>query len=283
MMLQGCGLKTVEHSYNLRVLDYKNSPIEGAKIEYSLDGSLGKKQSGVYMTPKDGVFFVKAVGGDTPYLGQYQYENRTNLNFTVSKEGYFPVKSDLSLMCYASYIENLYERSSKDIFLVKPEDYFLDNANKIEFVKPMSEIVNSLQELCSNKNANVPIKSIGISEYDKKDFLRIFIDNGDVYNFLKLSKYAIGGKMFDDYVVNIISDNKNTFENKYPFSGYDIAISTNGEDFLNKGTTREQLVYRFLVYKGEIELYKSKKITGQQVLNSSVILLNEKRIQINLQ
>ena len=70
--------------------------------------------------------------------------------------------------------------------------------------------------------------------------------------------------------------------NSKEFYGYDLTVFGHTKSFADKYAT-SQIVYRFLIPKKTVNKYKQKNISGQQVLDSSVILMDDERIDLKLQ
>lgn len=66
------------------------------------------------------------------------------------------------------------------------------------------------------------------------------------------------------------------------YYGYDITIVTNAKNFVSQTSKSVVMQYRFLVPAKIVRQYKDKEISSQQVLDSSIILLDDDRIELQL-
>jgi len=55
------------------------------------------------------------------------------------------------------------------------------------------------------------------------------------------------------------------------------------KDFTEEYSTAKPIEYRFMIPENVVRKYKNKDISGQQVLNASVILMDDERIELKLQ
>ncbi|MEQ1838436.1 MAG: hypothetical protein ABL858_08930, partial [Candidatus Nitrotoga sp.] len=55
------------------------------------------------------------------------------------------------------------------------------------------------------------------------------------------------------------------------------------KSFADKAAVSEKIEYRFLIPQEIVKKYKDKDISGQQLLDASVILMNDERIELKLQ
>jgi len=88
--------------------------------------------------------------------------------------------------------------------------------------------------------------------------------------------------MFDD-VVRKMLDVVAPAVASFPLDGYEIAVKTAAGDAIEKYYDKKSLNYQFYLPKKSVVSYKNKDITGQQLIDASVILLNDERIDLKLQ
>ncbi|MDP1816779.1 MAG: hypothetical protein Q8K92_20160, partial [Leadbetterella sp.] len=115
------------------------------------------------------------------------------------------------------------------------------------------------------------------------NYLQFKFANINVYNSLKLNKYDIGKTLFDDVIRKILSPFNEYIGNSNLFYGYDITVVGHTKSFAEEYATSKAVEYRFLMPEGVVRKYKNKDISGQQVLDQSVILMDDERIELKLQ
>ena len=99
---------------------------------------------------------------------------------------------------------------------------------------------------------------------------------------MKLSKEQIGVKVFDEVVrkiLNVVAPAVATL----PMDGYYFMIQTAAGDPSQEYADKKILAYRFYLPKQAVRQYNDKVLTGQQLIDASVVLLNNERIDLKLQ
>ena len=125
--------------------------------------------------------------------------------------------------------------------------------------------------------------SINLAGFKGNSYLQFKFTNVNVYNSLKLDKYDIGKRLFDEVIRKVLTPLNEHIGNSKLFYGYDLTLVGNTKSFTEDYATPKQIEYRFLIPGKTVSLYKDKEITGQQVLDSSVILMDDERIELKLQ
>ena len=67
------------------------------------------------------------------------------------------------------------------------------------------------------------------------------------------------------------------------FYGYELIVNTSTKNFIEENAVPQEIEYRFYIPKDVVKSYKNLDITGQQVLDSSIILRDGERIELKLQ
>ena len=67
------------------------------------------------------------------------------------------------------------------------------------------------------------------------------------------------------------------------FYGYDLTVIGYTKSFIEENATEKPIEYRFLIPAKVVTQYKNNDISGQQVLDTSVILMDDERIELKLQ
>lgn len=67
------------------------------------------------------------------------------------------------------------------------------------------------------------------------------------------------------------------------FYGYDITVVGYTRNFIDKNASETPITFRFMIPEKIVRQYKNKDISGQQVLDASVILMDDERIELKLQ
>ena len=105
----------------------------------------------------------------------------------------------------------------------------------------------------------------------------------NVFNSLKLDKYDIGKEVFDEVIRKILSPLNDYIGDSELFYGYDFAVTGYTKSFAEKFAVAEDIERRFMVPESIVSKYKDKDISGQQVLDSSILLMDDERGEFRLQ
>lgn len=172
-----------------------------------------------------------------------------------------------------------------EIVLDQPADYLCDalqTAQNQALAKQMTEWVDALRVKAIIQDTVIAHGNFCTTNFKNKKYASVKLDHTSVFNSLKLNNYQIGVRMFDE-VVRKMLDVVAPAVASLPLDGYDLMIQTATGDATEKYADKKTLTYRFYLPKQAVQKYKDKDITGQQLIDASVVLLNEERIDLKLQ
>src|SRR5690606_33558792 len=160
---------------------------------------------------------------------------------------------------------------------IKPIDYlnkeFISSskgeklkANTIKFIDLIL-----LQSLLSD--SYLELQSINLVPFKEKDYLTFKFINTNSYNSLQLIKYDISKLLFDEVIRKILNPLNDYLGDTKEFYGYDLIVVGHTKSFADEYASNQKINYRFLIPNGVVKSYKNKDISGQQVLDASVILM----------
>jgi len=116
-----------------------------------------------------------------------------------------------------------------------------------------------------------------------KKYLKFKFVNTNVYNSLRLTKYDIAKILFDEVIRKILDPLNYHISDPTQFYGYDLTILAGTKSFARKSDIPTLIEYRFIIPQATVGKYKDKDISGQDVLNESIILMDDERIELKLQ
>jgi len=262
-------------NYKLVVTDIDGVPIEDAKVEYTnICNSQLMKKSEVF-TDSNGEINTYTYKNNSKD-DYYSLLSNTTLDFKISKEGYYNKSGTLTP-----------SSPSETINLIKPIDYlnkeFISSSKgeklKATTIKFIDLIL--LQSLLSD--SYLELQSINLVPFKEKDYLTFKFINTNSYNSLKLNKYDIGKLLFDEVIRKILNPLNDYLGDTKEFYGYDLIVVGHTKSFADEYASNQKINYRFLIPNGVVKSYKNKDISGQQVLDASVILMDDERIDLKLQ
>ena len=281
--LLGCATvkPTVQHQYELSVVDVNGKPIEGVKIDYTLKDLDNIVESSSYTTASDG-FLMKNL--NAKYWYGHGYYN-SEFHFNATKDNYYSQSGTMSSN-YSGRPYSQFKEQNK-ITLIQASDYF----NK-EFASTLSDVTLKrrilsfidliiMQGLLSE--SVLETQSVNLISFKGNSYLQFKFTNVNVFNSLRLNKYDIGKLLFDDVIRKVLNPLNEYVAESNLFYGYDIKVIGHTKSFADEDANPEQIEYRFMIPEKIVRQYKNKDITGQQVLDTSVILMNDERIELKLQ
>lgn len=283
--------KPITHSYEITVLDLDGKPLEGANMQYTLKNQDTVIKDTVVVTPLSGK--VTASVRATPYeYFKYHKESgmifntKSEMNYKVTKEGYYS-QSGSAILRYGEQSLNGNPVETKTVTLLKPTDYFRPTflstvkgqATKVKILGFIDLLL--LQSLLTD--SYLETQTIDLVNFKDKDYLAFVFNNINVYNSLKLNKYDIAKILFDEVIRKVLNPLNDYLGDSQGFFGYDLTIWGHTKSFANEDASKQKIIYRFLIPNEIVKKYKLKDISGQQVLDASIILMDDERIELKLQ
>ena len=271
---------TIDHTYKITVKNFDGDPIKDALIKYtSSSNELLGKEEGSQVTNSNGSASI-SVKATTP-KGSAQPNYQTSLDYKIEKEGYYSKDGSLNSKSESPKIIN------EDITLISPLDYidkkFLSSKEGSALKAKILAFNNILQLQAVLSGAVLQKRSINLDEFKNKKYLSFGFDSLNVYNSIKLNKYDIGKRLFDDIVRKILNPLIKYINDPNSFYGYAIKIKGHTKSFIKDSDITKDIRYSFYIPQRVAEQYKAKDISGQAVLNSSIILMDDERIELKLQ
>ena len=311
----------VLHTYVLSVVDVNGSPLEGATIETEsydvkvaesfLTKSVKSREdweekivtSNSFVTTTNGELTVKLYteGNQSELFSSLVYYN-TKLKYKVSKKGYYPKSGSVDHYWYGGARNRMRERTNRigrvnilprdmddsvqreKIVLVRPTDYFDKGfVSDLELKGKVIRFIDLIILESRLTKSTLKLSSIDLVTFKGKKYLQFEFNNSNVFNSLKMNKYDIGKEIFDEVIRKILSPLNDYIGNSELFYGYDLAVTGHTKSFSEKDSVTEDIEYRFMIPESIVSKYKDKDISGQQVLDSSIILMDDERVEFRLQ
>lgn len=203
-----------------------------------------------------------------------------------SKEGYYSAKEEGFSLAGSN---SLPPKSSNNIKLkmIRPTDYLTDNFEKTTHDRDLRDrvlrFIDIIRIESKLNDADVMFRGIGTIDFKGKKYLQVKVNSTTQYNNLKLNKYDIGKRIFDDTVRKILNPLNSAIAAPKAYYGYDVVVYGYSKNFAEKYAVADKHEFRFLMPEAVVRRYKDKDISGQALLDASVILLNDERIDMKLQ
>jgi len=283
-------LQTVPHQYEISVVDVDGNPFEGVKIEYTLKDGDRVVKSSSYTTTIDGIFRENInATGDPKYthIKTYKMYFFSELSFKASKDGYYSKSGTMSSDYKPDYFYGDKPIEIDKITLIGPIDYFNKQfASTTSNVKLKTRVLNFIDLIILEGLVSESVlekQSINLVSFKNKKYLKFKFTDVNVYNSLKLDKYDIGKRIFDEVIRKVLSPLNEYLGSFNLFYGYDLTVVGHTKSFIEEYATAKSIEYRFMIPESVVRKYKNKDISGQKVLDESVILMDDERIELKLQ
>lgn len=272
-------VKTNLHTYDVIVKDVDGNPIENVEVEYTSKNQTFLQDTGVEYTGTDGTVSIEVKATPDPRYGFLGYN--TEFEYTANKEGYYSARGVMRSRARTRVFE-------KDhVTLIKPRDYFdqgfISSSEDMELKVKILSVVDLIKSQGLLSKALLQKRSIKLLEFKAKRYLSIGFDSLNVYNSLQLNRYDIGKQLFDQIVRKILGPLNQHISDPKAFYGYDIVIRGRTKSLAGKYAVIEEIMYSFYIPQDAVRAYKNKDISGQTLLDRSIILMDDDRVEFSLQ
>lgn len=255
LLIAGCG------SLKLKVIDTDSDPIYNAKVEYTKKGKIYNYFTDMY--------------GHAPIIG---IPFKDCINYEASASGYYTRSGTLC----SRKIEK-----DKMVKLYTPLDMFDPEFTNTDIFMALKDRTVKFLNIFYKKswwsNSTMKAYSINLIVFKGNRYFRFALLKHEIYNIGVYSEYDIGISMFDAVIRKILIPLYRHINAPEIFKGYDITVKVRTQNFLDRRIPEEVIKYRFIMPLDKVVAYKRLEISGQELLNNSIILLNKERIELNLQ
>jgi hypothetical protein len=175
---------------------------------------------------------------------------------------------------------------SKKVRLIRPIDYFKPSFLSSTVGKELKDKILPFLEtgfLKSPIDSYMGTRSIDLVTFKGKKYLKFKFVGDKVYNSLRLNKYDIAKIFFDEVIRKILTPLNSHMSGSTQFYGYDLTVIGHTKSFINEHVMPTSIEYRFIMPQVGVRMYKDKNISGQDLLNQSIIVMDDERIELKLQ
>ena len=269
------------HEFSIKVIDRRLHPIEGAilKLKSSLNHS--ENIQSLIQTDIHGRASKVFSYSDSKYLCNDELKNEvtTSIYYSVLKDGFYEKSGDSKI--------SMYKDNEESVTLTQPSDYFDDKYLLItKYKKLVGLTYNFLSAILFEsylRDCSLNYNSISLETFKRKNYMRFQFTDSNVYNSIKLTNYDIAKRVFDDVIRKLLNPLNDNLSKSQDVDGYCMIIHSKYKNFIDENSISKDLVYKFYLLKQEVVNYKNNDITGQQLVDRSIILLNDERIDLKFQ
>jgi len=262
--------------FNFLCVGVNDQAIPNIRIKYSI-------------IVKDSIIYIDStiannngvVNSKVPYkIGCDDIGKPFNIKIKAESEGYYSTQEVIR-------DANNREGENFQLKFISRKDYFdpefIISKEYINLKSKIIGFIDLLQLKSLLTNSILDYYSINIIEFKNKQYLTFDFIHTNEYNSLKLDKYEIAKRIFDEVIRKVLNPLNDNLENSKEFEGYKLMVKTRTRSFTEDKDRSEDLIYEFYIPQNIVKSYKNLDITGQQVLDNSIILLNSERIDLKLQ
>ena len=280
--------RAVVHSYRVKAVDADGQPLAGVETVLKLEAKGTNTRI---------INCVTDAQGECPEV-HYEVSRDPSLNYVNSyistatvegkAAGYYTAKaSGLLTRGISSYESGKKSDETMTLRMRRPIDYLADSFRNSPTDRELRERVLRFLDVIRLQgilvDAEVILRGIGVSQFKNQKYLSVKVNSTNVFNSLKLNKYDIGKRLFDEVVRKMLNPLNDEIAAPRAFYGYDIVAYGYTRSFADKYSSPTKLEFRFLMPESAVRRYKDKDISGQALLDASVILLDDERIDLKLQ
>lgn len=272
----------VVHEYRIRVVGLDGNPIEGVSVRYGLKKNLISSKAAIKGIAKTDARGLMVVHINPEVRGRYEGVF-SSISGNISKAGYFSGDNHF----YDSILDQE-RRGTKSldvrVELARPKDYIGKGYLKAHPEdKKLTKALIKLQEMGKDQRAAFQLEkhSTAITRYKGKRYLKFSLNGLKAFDTSKKTQYDIGRLLFDGAIRKALAPLEGNGVGS-GLDGYNLQFAANARDFTDQYSPIHRLTYDFYLNRQAVARYRAQKITGQSLLDQSVILLDKERIQISL-
>lgn len=267
------------HKYILTVKDTSGKSIEGAEISYTIEKNHKVIERGEFITKSDGKFTIEVSHSYRKSLYHDNVKFSSSLKYGIKKQGFY-TKNGYDIIYDSDRTKTIL------VTLLKPVDYLHPNFLPSKEGELLKDNILKFIDLIILKSllvkAELKPRSINIIKFKDKNYLEFEFKSLYEYNSLRMSKYDIGKNLFDEVIRKVLTPLNDYISDPKIFYGYSLKIIGYTRDFSKDYLVAMPITYQFLLPEAMVRKYKNKDISGQQLLDSSIILMDNDRIELKL-
>lgn len=262
------------HKYLFKIVDFRGNPVPDAIITYDGFDKEKKVKQGKVSTNLNGEASIEV---STTALPKYA----TNITYVIQKNEYFQKKGDSSIGTDGD------GQKYEEVKLSSLNEYLCNTMITNNTFYTLRQTIHGflLQVILEGLLADsfLAKDSICFETFKSKRYVSFTFASGNVYNSIKMDKYDMGKRLFDEVVRKVLGPMNDHMRFNKDFDGYKLSLNAHTKSFLDKEAKTEKVVYDFYLPKETVSAYKDKDIAGQALLDRSIILMNDERVEFRLQ
>ena len=300
-----------QHQYRFLAVDNENVPVQGATIVAKVADHSESKGNRLRLkaTQRDVECITDAAGLCSIYVPVrmivHYREDYVGESAHKSFNGLYPINGSQAYFGYLSStvafgaLGNFFKSSPIETVMATltgaeipgaptkikvptPRDYYcgdLKQPEQASFAGKLDSWVRTIR--ISGGNRNVELERMCHQSFKGKSYISLTFQHRSKFNESKLTNYGIGVLVFDE-VVRKLLDPIASASSSLQIDGYKLTVRTQKRNFIDKASPSEYLTYDFYLPKELVRQYKQADISGQKLVNGSIVLLDGERIDLEL-
>jgi hypothetical protein len=275
------------HTFSVKVVDSSAKPVKGAKVEWKTEAN-NHQQTQTTVTDESGesTITVTVQPKISPTIKWADYSSTAS--YVASMEGYYSKHGRFTQTSYRSVSSSREARpSTETAILILPTDYlaadFSQAKQYAQLRQKVLEFFNLIRLESILNQSDLKLHGVRMQEFKGKRYLTFELNSDNVFNSLKLDRYAIGKAVFDETVRKTLNPLNNKISDPKLFYGYNIIVNTKMKNFSKEYDLGDKLKYEFMMPQTAVHSYKNKDISGQKLIDESIVILNDERIDLKFQ
>lgn len=274
-----------QHSYTVSAEDAEGQPLEGVTVTVKFDSGGEREQVDECVTDTSGQCppLTYEVHNSSASAHFQAYRSKALAQF--SKEGFFSAVGEASTALHSSYYS--FGKTDIQVKLYRPTDFLderLRDSVAHQRLRERALVYLAIARPLSRELMATPMpKGIGVSEFKGRKYLHVRLNSLNTYNTLKVGKYEHAREVFDNVVRKSLTPLHGAVATQPGITGYDVVVEGSSKDFSKKHESANTTEFRFLMPEKVIRQYLDKDISGQKLLDASVVLFDGERVDLKLQ
>lgn len=242
----------------LKVLTSQGAPAQGVRVD-----SAGSRKGASCTTDDSGSCKLTVA-----------LKSKEDLTVTLSKPGLIP---EADFIPAAESSRTITMRATREMICDE-----LKSASAAATAAALERHVDLVVRGAKLQGAKLEDGGICLSTFKKANYLSFKLNSRTMFDENKLTSYMIGATVFDDVVKKMLLVME-VSASDLKIDGYDVSVASNKRSFSQPISPHLAVNFRFYFPKQLVAKYQDKDISGQQLLDGSVILLNDDRVDLKLQ
>ena len=261
----------IVHSYEFAVMDIDGAPIEGATAAFSLKElptfslknkgirTSGRSTKSEFKTDSAGKCAASLTVSQDPECEKYFACYKSEAHCTVTKDGFFLESGSLSSSYGSKHSSDREYPVTGQIKLYKPIDYLSENFAATSSDRELKEktlaFISVIRLQSIIVDADLVLRGVTISNFKSKKYMQFKIDTTTTFNSLKLNKYDVAKRIFDETIRKVLNPLNDYIGDPKNFYGYDIVAFGHTKSFADEHAKLEEIEYRFLLPQDAVKKY----------------------------